>query len=176
VTKQLQPRISTRFFTQARKLRQRWLLWFFLACLLGFTLGGATSANAQAEKQSSGKKSTRNNTAAITRGKYLVDGVAVCGQCHTPHDANGGLDRTHWLEGAPLWLQPADHASDWPLQAPRIAGSPPGSDAELITLLTTGIWRDGKPLRPPMPQFHMSRADAVAVIAYLRSLNPRPGD
>jgi mono/diheme cytochrome c family protein len=40
----------------------------------------------------------------------------------------------------------------------------------MITLLTTAVWIDGKPLRAPMPRFHMTRADAEAVVAYLRSL------
>jgi len=112
-----------------------------------------------------------NNENLVARGKYLVEGVAVCGQCHTPRDGAGNLDRSRWLEGGALWLQPAQPMADWPLKAPRIAGSPPGSDEELVMLLTTGIWRDGKPLRPPMPQFRMSRDDATAVVAYLRSLS-----
>ena len=44
----------------------------------------------------------------------------------------------------------------------------------MITLLTTGIWVTGKPLRPPMPRFHMTRADAEAVLAYLKSLTCSP--
>ena len=41
----------------------------------------------------------------------------------------------------------------------------------MITLLTTSISRSGKPLRAPMPQIHMIRSDAEAVVAYLKSLN-----
>jgi len=37
-------------------------------------------------------------------------------------------------------------------------------------LLTTGVWITGKPLRDPMPKFHMAPADAEAVVAYLKSL------
>jgi hypothetical protein len=44
----------------------------------------------------------------------------------------------------------------------------------MITLLMTGIWRDGKPLRPPMPQFHMTQEDAESVIVYLKSLGAGP--
>jgi hypothetical protein len=40
----------------------------------------------------------------------------------------------------------------------------------MITLLTTAVWIDGKQLHDPMPKFHMTRADAEAVVAYLRSL------
>jgi mono/diheme cytochrome c family protein len=109
---------------------------------------------------------------ATARGKYIVEGVAACGQCHTPRNSQGELDRDRPLQGAPLWLQPPRPTADWPLEAPRLAGIPPGSDEQIVKLLTTGIWRDGKPLRPPMPQFRMSPQDAQAVVAYLRSLNP----
>jgi len=37
----------------------------------------------------------------ITRGRYLVEAVAHCGECHTPRDAIGGLNRDLWLTGAP---------------------------------------------------------------------------
>ncbi len=45
------------------------------------------------------------------------------------------------------------------------------SSVAMITLLTTSLSRSGKPLRAPMPQFHMTRSDAEAVVAYLKSLN-----
>lgn len=106
------------------------------------------------------------------RGKYIVEGVAMCGQCHTPRDSNGGQDRTRPLEGAEVWLVSANPVADWPLIAPRLAQNPPGTDAEIVKLLSTGIWRDGKPLRPPMPQFRMNESDAAAVVAYLKSMNP----
>jgi mono/diheme cytochrome c family protein len=97
----------------------------------------------------------------------------MCGQCHTPRGENGAPDRSRALEGASVWLKSAEPTENWPVQAPRIAGTPPGTDAEMVTLLTTGIWRDGNYLRPPMPQFRMSREDAEAVVAYLKSVNPQ---
>ena len=105
----------------------------------------------------------------VVRGKYLVESVAVCGQCHTPRDSDGNLDRTQWLQGAPVPWLPAKPDSNWPLSAPRIGGTPPASDADMIKLLTSGIWTNGKRLRLPMPQFRMERSDAEAVVAYLRS-------
>lgn len=134
--------------------------------------------SAQNKQDDSQKSSGQSNQTAVERGllergKYIADDLAVCSQCHTPRDAQGALDRSKWLEGAPLWLNPAQAIEDWPLQAPRIAGDPPGTDAEIIKLLTTGIWRDGKPLRAPMPQFRMSANDAQAVLAYLKSLTPQ---
>lgn len=35
------------------------------------------------------------------RGRYLVEALAHCGECHTPRNALGGLDLANWLTGAP---------------------------------------------------------------------------
>ena len=116
---------------------------------------------------------TKNDdrTKLIARGKYIVEGVAGCGYCHTPRDQSGNPDRSRWLEGAPVFYEPARPIEGWANTAPRIAGLPPGSDAELIKLLTTSVARTGQPPRWPMPRFYMTRTDAEAVVAYLRSLN-----
>jgi mono/diheme cytochrome c family protein len=145
---------------------------FALALLsTGVVLAFAQDSNAkkntpqhQAEKAGGG--------ADVARGKYLVESVAMCGQCHTPRDSNGNPDRTRWLQGAPLPWTPTQPDSNWPLSAPRIGGTPPTDDTGMVTLLTTGIWTTGARLRFPMPQFRMDRSDAEAVVAYLKSLTP----
>lgn len=38
---------------------------------------------------------------ASDRGRYLVEALAHCGECHTPRNALGGLDLAKWLAGAP---------------------------------------------------------------------------
>jgi mono/diheme cytochrome c family protein len=141
-----------------------------LELLLIVTLSASAWTQAP-EKDPKGRSSDAN---AVARGKYIVEGVAMCSQCHTPRNSSGALDTTRWLQGAPLWLNPAKPISDWPLKAPRLAGLIPGSDDDLIKLLTTGIWRNDQPLRPPMPQFRMTRQDAAAVVAYLKSLPMSP--
>ena len=95
----------------------------------------------------------------------------MCGQCHTPRDPGGSPDRAHWLQGAPVPWTPVKPDPNWPINAPRIGGTPlPASDADMVKLLTTGIWTTGNRLRPPMPQFRMNRGDAEAVVAYLKSV------
>ena len=111
----------------------------------------------------------------VTHGKYLVEDVAMCGQCHTPHEGEENTSRSRQLQGAPVPWLPSKPEPDWAITAPRIGGTPlPASDADLIKLLTTGIWTTGNRLRPPMPQFRMSRSDAEAIVAYLKSVNPQP--
>ena len=116
------------------------------------------------------KKTT--DAGLVSRGQYIVENVAMCGTCHTPRTANGQLDRSRWLAGAPVPYQPSTPTADWPTIVPRIAGLPPASNAGMITLLTTGIWITGKQLKDPMPKFQMTVADAEAVLAYLKSLTP----
>lgn len=145
-----------------------------VVAILGCAPTGSGIVLARVDRSSKTNQTSQSdrNEGRIARGKYIVEGMAVCGQCHTPRNSQGELDRTRWLEGAPLWLQPSAPSTNWPITAPRIAGSPPGSDADMVTLLTTGVWQNGQRLRPPMPVFHMSTEDAEAVVAYLRSLNP----
>ena len=35
------------------------------------------------------------------RGRYLVEALGHCAECHTPRDQLGGLDLTRWMAGAP---------------------------------------------------------------------------
>lgn len=130
----------------------------------------AQNSSPKKAKAAAANGSSGSSSDLVARGKYIVEGLSRCAQCHTPRDENGNYDKAHWLEGAAVWLKSAEPVADWPLQAPRIGAIPPGTDGEMVTLLTTGIWRDGKPLRQPMPQFRMTKPDAEAVVAYLKSL------
>jgi hypothetical protein len=150
-----------------------WTAALLLAMVVLFMTAGSHTITAQETEHGRRSATYPSNSDLIARGKYIVEGVAACGDCHTPRDENGESDRTRWLEGAPVFLRPAQAVPGWPVVAPRLAGLPPGTDAEIITLLTTGLWRDGKPLRLPMPRFRMTHRDAESVLAYLKSLNPR---
>jgi mono/diheme cytochrome c family protein len=115
----------------------------------------------------------KNDTGDVARGKYIVENVAMCGQCHTPRHGNWELDQSRKLQGSSVFLQPPYADANWPINAPRIGGNPPASDADMVKLLTTGIWTNGKTLRFPMMPFRMNEADAKAVVAYLKSLQPQ---
>lgn len=157
-----------------RKNRISSIRWMSFLTFVGVVCLAATLASGQTSQQSN--VSSNTNQGKVARGQYIVNGVAMCGMCHTPRNDANEIDRGRWLDGAALWLLPAHPDANWPLKAPRIAGTPPGSDEEMVRLLTTGIWKDTGYVRPPMPQFRMSREDAEAVVAYLRSLTPHAGD
>ncbi|MEM1205125.1 MAG: hypothetical protein AAGN66_17980 [Acidobacteriota bacterium] len=107
----------------------------------------------------------------VERGRYLVENVGMCGQCHSPRNAAGDLLKSQWLHGAPVPVTaPRGYRERWAYKAPRIAGLPQHTDEEFVTLLTTGINRDGRKTLAPMPSYRMKEGDALAIAAYLRSL------
>ena len=157
--------------------------------ILAVTIAGALMWSAtgliSAQNPGSKNKSSQNKSASpssakavvagdVARGKYIVESVAMCGQCHTPLDSDGNPDRSQWLQGSSVPYMPAQPNGDWPIRAPRIGGNPPANDADMVRLLTTGIWVNGNRLRQPMPQFRLNNSDAEAVVAYLKSLAPKP--
>ena len=134
-----------------------------LAALL-LCSSGLTNAQVKPKQQSSGPE-------LIARGKYIVEHVALCVECHTPRDENGILKPTEYLKGAPVPVKPPPYPQmKWALKAPAIAGLPGYSEEESIRLLMDGVTRDRRKPDPPMPQFRLNRADAEAVVAYLKSL------
>ena len=108
--------------------------------------------------------------ADIQRGKYLVEEVAKCTECHTPRDSQGQLDREHWLQGAPIWITPVHATPQWAERAPALAGFPAYSNEDGVDILEKGMGANGEAIRPPMHIYHLKHEDAVAIIAYLRSL------
>lgn len=151
-------------------------------CLLGIlALGlGATRlysrekpAPAAQKAQKTAQKSAASpsaNQSQIDRGKYLVQNVGMCEECHTPRDSNGNLDESRRLQGASIWIMPVHRMTNWAMRAPALAGLPGFTDAEAETVLERGIGPNGLPIQPPMHVYHMTPADAQAIVAYLRSM------
>lgn len=138
-----------------------------ILCLVGLT---AISAAAQSGSET---KPTSTSNPLVQRGKYLTTHIGMCQDCHTPHDQKGAYIQDKWLQGAPIMFNPAVQMP-WAGTAPPIAGLEGWSDPQIIKFLTTGIDRDGKQPRPPMPTYRFSKTDAKAVAAYLRFLNSSP--
>ena len=108
--------------------------------------------------------------AQIKRGQYIVQRVSMCGDCHTPKTDKGEYDMTAWLAGDVLDFKPS-HPMPFAAVAPQIAGLPTmPTDEMAIRFFETGTNATGKLAMPPMPRFRFEHDDAVAVVAYLRSL------
>ena len=119
--------------------------------------------------QASGQEKPRKDLVGL--GKYIVDHVAMCVECHTPRDETGRLIREQYLNGAPVPVNgPPYPVMKWAVKAPAIAGLIGYTKEEGVRLFTQGITRDGRVPDPPMPPFRLSTQDAEAVVAYLKSL------
>jgi mono/diheme cytochrome c family protein len=138
-----------------------------LAVLAGVLFSAAAAAAEPAAK-------SKASPTQIARGKYLVERVGMCSDCHSPRDQKGQFIRERWLQGAPLDFKSTVPMPKWADAAPPIAGLPGWSEKEAVTLLTTGKDQKGEMPDPPMPGYRMNTEDATAVVAYLNSLSP-PG-
>ena len=105
----------------------------------------------------------------VERGRNLVDKVAQCADCHTPRLADGQLDKTRWLQGAPLGFKPLMEMP-WMPAAPGIAGLAGYTEEQAIEFFMTGVRPNGTKCLPPMPEYRLSRGDAADIVAYLKSL------
>jgi mono/diheme cytochrome c family protein len=110
----------------------------------------------------------------VERGRYLVEEVGKCQACHTPAGENGELDRSQWLKGATLNFAPTNATPKWHKTAPDITGSSRlferWKDEGVLNFMTTGLNPRGGKADPPMPTYKLSKEDAEAVVAYLKSL------
>lgn len=105
----------------------------------------------------------------VARGRYLVENVGMCADCHTPRDEKGQFVDGRWLKGSPLAFQPTV-PMPWSPVAPQIAGLPTMTAEQASHFLQTGVRADGSRALPPMPLFRFGADDANAVVAYLKSL------
>jgi mono/diheme cytochrome c family protein len=117
------------------------------------------------------KSATQSNQALLERGRYLVENVAQCSQCHSPRDERGEIDPQRRLRGGPVRFAPTFPVKNWAYQAPALAGMHVLTEADAVELLATGRRLDGTQPRWPMPPFRFSREDATAIVSYLASLS-----
>lgn len=107
-------------------------------------------------------------TPEVERGRYIVEALAHCGECHTPRNMLGGLKRGEWLAGAPN-----------PEGKGRVPDIRPvaltWSADEILAYLTTGFTPDFDVVGGPMAHVvdnlaRLPEADRRAVVAYLKAL------
>jgi len=119
------------------------------------------------------QQSRATSVAMLARGKYLVEDVGLCGDCHTPHNEKGEPVAGQLFKGATLPFKPILPMPVWADKSSNIAGLPGWERDAAIKFLMTGIAYNGLPGRPPMPQYRFNQQDATAIVAYLKSLEAK---
>jgi len=106
------------------------------------------------------------------RGRYLVEALGHCGECHTPRNALGGMIRSQWLQGAPN-----------PSGRGRIPGLTPAqlnwSEADIAEYLKSGFTPDYDSAGGEMAEVIentslLSDADRLAIAKYLKLVPGTP--
>lgn len=108
--------------------------------------------------------------ARLERGRYLVESIAGCGNCHTAQGPNGPLPGKALAGGLPFADLGAFAANITP---DRDTGIGTWTDAQIALAIREGRRPDGSLIGPPMP-FELYRSisdnDLAAIVAYLRSV------
>ena len=110
----------------------------------------------------------------LERGRYLLNTIAACGNCHTPQGPDGPLPGKD-LAGGLLFDETAFKVYSTNITPDKRTGIGSWTDAQIVTAIREGKRPDGSLIRPPMP-FDMYRqlsdTDVKAIVAYLRSVKP----
>ena len=116
-----------------------------------------------------------NPSQQVARGQYLVEGPGHCGECHTPRNAIGGLDKGRWLAGAAAFEGQGNidnitagegGIGDW-------------SEAEIAALLESGFTPDFDSVGGSMASVvrnmaQLPASDREAIAAYLKAIPAHP--
>lgn len=108
------------------------------------------------------------DTPELERGRYLVEALGHCAECHTPRNTLGGLDENRWMDGAPI---------------PDGKGKTPGitpahldwSATDIAYYLETGFTPDfdsagGEMAAVVLNTGRLSAEDRAAIAAYVKAL------
>jgi mono/diheme cytochrome c family protein len=102
------------------------------------------------------------------RGRYIAEALAHCGECHTPRNPIGGLNRAAWLSGAP---NPSGKGT-----IPNITpGKLDWSEDEIVEYLTSGFTPEydsvgGHMVHVVENMARLPQSDRQSVAAYLKQV------
>jgi len=106
-------------------------------------------------------------------GGYLVEGPGHCGECHTPRNLFGAMERDRWLAGGPS----PEGKGTIPNITPVPGGFGDWSEGEIAYALESSFTPDfdslGGSMAPVVTNWsHVPAADREAVAAYLKAIPP----
>jgi mono/diheme cytochrome c family protein len=112
--------------------------------------------------------------AVLERGRYLVEAVGHCAECHTPRGRFGGLDRSRWLAGGPS----PEGEGKVPNITPHEQGLADWSARDIERYLKSGFTPDYDMVGGAMVEVQenlarLGDADRAAIAAYLKSVPAR---
>ncbi|HEV2387511.1 MAG TPA: hypothetical protein VGS20_09670 [Candidatus Acidoferrales bacterium] len=151
------------------------------ALLASLTLGGRERPPAQNRAAGAAEFTAAATTARLARGRYLVEAVAGCFDCHSEQEyVHGALLIKPGFKGAGhLWapgeipLPPGSAVVSPNITPDKETGIGSWTDAQIERAVRRGVANDGRPLFNLMPYWEyriLSDEDMKAIIVYLRSI------
>lgn len=110
----------------------------------------------------------------LERGRYLVEALAACDNCHTPRGPGGYDEKARFSGGSQTFAGPSYTVRGGNITADKESGVGEWSDGELRAAFVDGVGRAGR-LAPFMPSESyrvLTERDAAAIIAFIRSIPP----
>ena len=117
---------------------------------------------------------TASAETSLQRGRYLVEGILTCGNCHTPRIPGGMLDPGRLHAGGPQTWETSEYKVKGSNITPdKDTGIGAWSENDVKRAIRDGVRPNGQQLAPQMPYGYykiFTPADLDAVVAYVRSL------
>ena len=111
--------------------------------------------------------------APLERGKYLVEGILTCGNCHTPRGPGGTLDTSKRHAGGPqVWETAQYKVRPSNITPDKETGIGDWTAEQIKAAIRDGKRPNGQQISPQMPYgFYkiFAPADLDAVVAYLQA-------
>ena len=110
--------------------------------------------------------------AVLERGKYLMEGVVGCGNCHMARGDKGQPLPEKGLSGGMVFDEPPFKAVAANITPDPQTGIGKWTDAQLALAIREGVRPDKSVIGPPMPvpfYRYLSDEDLAAIIAYIRA-------
>jgi mono/diheme cytochrome c family protein len=111
----------------------------------------------------------------LERGRYLMQGVVACGNCHAARGARGEILAEKGLSGGQVFDDVPFKAYAANITPDPATGIGKYTDAQLVKAIREGVRPDGRLIGPPMPiEFyrHMSDDDVRSIVIYLKAQPP----
>jgi len=108
---------------------------------------------------------------AELRGRYLVEAMGHCAECHTPRNIVGGLRSDQWLSGAPN----PDGKGKIPNITPHAQGIKNWEEIDILTYLNSGFTPEYDSAGGTMAEVvenmkQLPESDLKAIAAYLKKI------
>jgi mono/diheme cytochrome c family protein len=112
----------------------------------------------------------------VERGRYLVEGILTCGNCHSPRGPGGVVDAARLYSGGPqTWDEPTYTVKGSNITPDPETGIGKWNAGDIKKALQAGVRPNGTQLAPimPYPFYKIFTSDDLdAVTAYIQSAPP----